>query len=242
MIQVERARLDDEAAEWRPHREAKSGFYQAVQTSPFQKPRPSCSRNVMPGAGPHVSSWITTPAVGGYSYLSFTCQQVLPLQTISADAPVAKNATAPAPAMAPRRAFLNVVMTVPFSSVLCLCGVYTASPTSIFAYCSSSLFFKRDHVQRGFESSRHLMNDKERASTTVNIATVASRGEGARFRARGRKRIYFGRLFASLVGAIWLSLRVACELPLACASAPSAALIAPQCPRFSTTKGRLRHL
>src|SRR5580704_1167491 len=113
MIQVERARLDDEAAEWRPHREAKSGFYQAVQTSPFQKPRPSCSRNVMPGAGPHVSSWITTPAVGGYSYFSFTCQQVLPLQTISADAPAAKNARAPAPAMAPRRAFLNVGMTVP---------------------------------------------------------------------------------------------------------------------------------
>src|ERR1700734_3701384 len=114
MVQVERARLDDEAAEWRPHREARSEFYQAVQTSPFQKPRPSCSRNVMPGAGPHVSSWITTPAAGGYSYLSFTCQQVLPLQTISADAPVAKNATAPAPAMAPRRAFLNVVITVPF--------------------------------------------------------------------------------------------------------------------------------
>src|SRR5580700_10006058 len=68
----------------------------------------------MPGTGLQVSSWITTPAVGGYSYFSFTCQQVLPLQTISADAPVAKNAIAPAPAMTPRRAFLNVVMTAPF--------------------------------------------------------------------------------------------------------------------------------
>src|ERR1700719_4921876 len=67
----------------------------------------------MPGPGPQVSSWMTTPAVGGYSYFSFTCQQVLPLQTISADAPTAENARAPAPAMATKKTFLNIVMAVP---------------------------------------------------------------------------------------------------------------------------------
>jgi hypothetical protein len=38
---------------------------------------------------------------------------VLLLQTISADAPAAEKASAPAPAIAPKRAFLNIVMTVP---------------------------------------------------------------------------------------------------------------------------------
>src|SRR5579862_5452534 len=154
VIQVEPARHGDEAAWWRPRREAKSELYQAVQTSPFQKPRPSCSRNVMPGPGPQVSSWIITPAAGGYSYLSFTCQQVLPLQTISADAPAAKNARAPAPAMAPTRAFLNIVMTVPvplFFVMRWLHRVTNVNPRLLFL---PLIFFKRDHVQRGFERAR----------------------------------------------------------------------------------------
>jgi hypothetical protein len=43
-----------------------------------------------------------TLAAGGYSYLSLTCQQTSPLQTISADALTAENAKmlAPTPAIA----------------------------------------------------------------------------------------------------------------------------------------------
>jgi hypothetical protein len=86
------------------------------------------------------------------------------------------------------------------------------------------------------------MKDKQRASTSGEHNQRCFARRGARFRARERERIYCGRLFATLVGAIWLSLRVAYELPWACASAPSAALVAPPFPRFSTMKGRLHHL
>ena len=85
------------------------------------------------------------------------------------------------------------------------------------------------------------MMDNDRASTNGEQSALL-REEGARFRARERKRIYFGRPFATLVGAIWVSLRVAYELPWACVSAPSAALVAPPFPRFSMRKGKLHHL
>lgn len=174
MTQVEPARHGDEAAWWRPHLEAKSEFYQAVQTSPFQNPRPSCSRNVMPGPGPHVSSWMITPAVGGYSYLSFTCQQVLPLQTISADAPTAKNARAPAPAMAPKRAFLNIVMTVPVP-LFFVYAVATPRHQRQSLRTVPPLGFFQKGFSEGSKTDQYLVKDKLRR--TANIISVASRGE-----------------------------------------------------------------
>jgi hypothetical protein len=38
----------------------------------------------MPGPGFHASSWTTTPAAGGYSYLAVVCQQTFPLHATPA--------------------------------------------------------------------------------------------------------------------------------------------------------------
>jgi hypothetical protein len=117
-----------------------------------------------------------TPAVGGYSYLSFTCQQTLPLQMISADAPTAENARAPAPAMAPKSAFLNIVMTVPVPLFFVYAVVTPRHQRQSLRTCSSPWFFSKGAVQRGFGKGAYLMTDKERASATANIISVAWRG------------------------------------------------------------------
>jgi hypothetical protein len=55
----------------------------------------------MPGPGAHASSWMTTPAAPGYSYLSVVCQQTLPLHAIPAIAESELTASMPTPARSP---------------------------------------------------------------------------------------------------------------------------------------------
>src|SRR5947209_18762465 len=55
----------------------------------------------MPGPGVQASSWMTTPAAAGYSYLSVVCQQTLQLHAIPAIAESELTASMPTPARSP---------------------------------------------------------------------------------------------------------------------------------------------